>query len=115
MNAQPDQNTTEPPKTAWEKAQELAESVEKAKFALGLKGYFTPEQTGIGAILDEIIADVPYTVPGVPVFYKEPEEETIERAAKAGVAASGGHWDELSDEDKAQAIKFAKAAMTIKK
>jgi hypothetical protein len=110
---------------AYEKLLQVAASVERAKFALGLKGFFDPAQTVINGLVDEVLADVPFTDQSQPIWYRESDETTVERAAKAGYeafhAANGVSdaslvaWDSVSEDVKNCYRAAAKAALAIKK
>lgn len=106
----------EPQLSAYDKLLQVAASVERAKFALGLKGFFDPAQREIGGLIEEVLAEVPYVDQSQPVWWREPDEVTVERAAKAGYEATqtatggDGAWENVPESGKAG---YRAAATTI--
>jgi hypothetical protein len=111
-----------PEPSAYDKLLRVAASVERAKFALGLKGFFDPAQTEIGGLIDEVLADVPFVDQSQPVWWREPGEATVERAARAGYEAlsssagiAAGTWDDVPESGKAGYRAAAKAILALGK
>lgn len=111
-----------PTPTAYDKLLQLAASVERAKFALGLKGFFDASQSEINAMIDEVVADVPFADKSQPIWWREPDDATVERAAKAGYEAFAnsngggtGGWDAVPEGSKADFRAMAKAALCVSK
>jgi hypothetical protein len=122
---EPGADSDQPKLSAYDKLLQVAAAVERAKFALGLKGFFDPAQTEIGGLIDEILADVPFIDPTKPIWYREPDEATIERAAVAAYELCPDHdqfdadrvltWDMLSEMRKRAHRAAAKAILAIRK
>jgi len=113
---------TQPEPTAYDKLLRVAASVERAKFALGLKGFFDPAQTQLGGLIDEVLQDVPYVDHSQPIWWRESDEATLERAAQAGytalTTAQGAEptpWETLPETNKAGHRAAAKAILAIRK